>query len=347
MATMATSVTKAGGDTVTAANNNSVRLDALQLAGDYATSGGSANAYTLSIDAAIAAYATGGKYRFKANFTNTDSATLNVNSIGAKTMKKFTAGVKSNLAAGDIQNGQIVDTEYDGTDLLVVSQLAQGNDQRVTIFTAGENIDGTTTPQAVMISDGTNSRTSGRPYKADADDSTNEARSFYGFVTDNVTTGNAVAVKRGIVAGFTSLTVGSYYWVTNTAGGISTTPGTAEICVGRAISTTQIDTDDKPAGWMFISSTTNITAPSKGSTTTTTAPAIARFAVITDASAKGSVTIAKLGVTDASDANGPSNATNDIVGFGVSWSGTTLTITNRSQSGSSGNIGNLNVYYYR
>src|SRR5689334_7370671 len=47
-----------------------------------ATSGGSANAQTISYTVAPAAYVTGDLYVFKAGRTNTGATTLNINSLG-------------------------------------------------------------------------------------------------------------------------------------------------------------------------------------------------------------------------------------------------------------------------
>lgn len=118
MATNFTSATVAGGDQALASQYNNLRKDALQNGGDYATSGGAANAYILTIDAQIAAYAAGQIFKFKANFANTDAATLNVNAIGAKTIKKSNG---NDLTQNDILNGQLVTVIYDGTNLQMVS----------------------------------------------------------------------------------------------------------------------------------------------------------------------------------------------------------------------------------
>jgi hypothetical protein len=48
---------------------------------------------------------------------NTGSSTLNVNSIGALTIKK---NVSTNLAASDIAAGQIKILVYDGTNLQLI-----------------------------------------------------------------------------------------------------------------------------------------------------------------------------------------------------------------------------------
>lgn len=121
---LVTSAQKSGGDTVTAANNNAQRLDDLQMAGDYASAGGTGDALTLSLDAQIAAYATGATYKLKATASNTGAATVNINSIGAKTIKKWVAGALADLEAGDLANGLMVDLKYDGTYMQLMSPTA-------------------------------------------------------------------------------------------------------------------------------------------------------------------------------------------------------------------------------
>lgn len=69
------------------------------------TSGGSADVQTLTYAVAPAAYYNGQEFGFIAGFTNTGSATMNVNTLGAVTMKKMVAGVQTALAAGDIVAG--------------------------------------------------------------------------------------------------------------------------------------------------------------------------------------------------------------------------------------------------
>jgi type IV secretory pathway VirB9-like protein len=59
------------------------------------TTGGSSNAYTFTSDsvAAIAtSYAAGMAFAFKANHTNTGAATLNVDGVGAKNIRKGVRG---------------------------------------------------------------------------------------------------------------------------------------------------------------------------------------------------------------------------------------------------------------
>ena len=67
---------------------------------------------TGSLTPAIAAYATGNLFSFVAAATNTGAATINLNSLGAKSITKQGSTA---LGAGDIVSGQISLIEYDGT----------------------------------------------------------------------------------------------------------------------------------------------------------------------------------------------------------------------------------------
>jgi hypothetical protein len=84
----------------------------------FITSGGSANAYTLTYSVAPAAYYTGQVFSFTANFGCTGSATLNVNGLGAKTIKKDVAGTMTALSSSDIASGAKVIVSYDGADFI-------------------------------------------------------------------------------------------------------------------------------------------------------------------------------------------------------------------------------------
>jgi hypothetical protein len=83
------------------------------------TSTGSANAYVIASASPITGYYQGmPPIRFKANFTNTGSATANVNDLGAVTLKK--GGGATNLAAGDIVSGGVYTLSHDGTNFQVL-----------------------------------------------------------------------------------------------------------------------------------------------------------------------------------------------------------------------------------
>jgi hypothetical protein len=117
MSILTSSEVVAGNDAL-ATDANELRDDLILTGGDFATSTGSANDYVLALDATVDAYVTGAMYKFKANFAITGSATLNVNAIGAKTIKSSTG---QNLASGAIANGDLVTVQYDGTNLQLVA----------------------------------------------------------------------------------------------------------------------------------------------------------------------------------------------------------------------------------
>lgn len=77
------------------------------------SSTGSANAYVLTYSPAIASYINGQRWSFKANFSNTGAATVNVDTKGAIDIVKVTSAGQVALAANDIVSGQHVQLEYD------------------------------------------------------------------------------------------------------------------------------------------------------------------------------------------------------------------------------------------
>lgn len=85
----------------------------------YAADGGSTDEYAITLTPAPTAYAAGQVFMFKANTDNTGPTTLNVNSLGAKTIKK---DLNSDLETGDIKAGQMVTVMYDGTNLQLLSR---------------------------------------------------------------------------------------------------------------------------------------------------------------------------------------------------------------------------------
>jgi hypothetical protein len=81
------------------------------------------NTYRCPLVPGITSYRTGTRYSFKAFSTNTGAASLNLNGLGAKTIKKMAGAITTDLVANDIRAGQIVDVFYDGTNMQMVSQL--------------------------------------------------------------------------------------------------------------------------------------------------------------------------------------------------------------------------------
>jgi hypothetical protein len=76
------------------------------------TAGGTADAKTLTYSVAPAAYYNGQTFSFIANTTNTGAVTLNINTLGAKAVRKVLAGTPTVLAAGDMVSGARVEVAY-------------------------------------------------------------------------------------------------------------------------------------------------------------------------------------------------------------------------------------------
>ena len=85
------------------------------------TSGGAANAQTLTLAPIITAYVAGQRYSFIAGFTNTAAATLNINGVGPKSI--FNAATGAAIGAGEIVATRAYEVIYDGTQFLLLNDV--------------------------------------------------------------------------------------------------------------------------------------------------------------------------------------------------------------------------------
>ncbi|MDB5405684.1 MAG: hypothetical protein JWL84_596, partial [Rhodospirillales bacterium] len=92
-------------------------------AGAWVTVGGTGNAVTLTYPVAPAAYPQGMKLAFKATAANTGPMTVNANSLGNKNVFKKSASGPVALTGAEIQIGDLVELESDGTQLQIISSL--------------------------------------------------------------------------------------------------------------------------------------------------------------------------------------------------------------------------------
>lgn len=93
------------------------------------------NTITGSLSPAITAYVTGAYYAFKVGTTNTASTTINLNSVGAKTIKNMEG---NSLSGGELVAGNLAVLYYDGTNMQLVSAVPreiQYNAQTGTTYT--------------------------------------------------------------------------------------------------------------------------------------------------------------------------------------------------------------------
>lgn len=94
------------------------------------------NTITMTVAPVPAAYVKYQRFVFKAAATNTGSATININSLGAKTIKKRTTSGVAVLTGGEIQSGGVYAVVYDGTDMqLEEDTSAAGSSDFVKIVT--------------------------------------------------------------------------------------------------------------------------------------------------------------------------------------------------------------------
>lgn len=115
-------VLSGGGIMIQPATGKNITLDGKVNCGLDA---GANDTYVITLDPVPSAYFAGQEFKFKANTANTGAATLNVNGLGAKTIKKVAGGITTDLATSDIRAGQYVHVVYDGTNFQMLS--ASGN----------------------------------------------------------------------------------------------------------------------------------------------------------------------------------------------------------------------------
>jgi hypothetical protein len=96
----------------------------------YLTSPAGTNTMTAIASLGMSAYATGQRFFFLAPTTNTGACTLNINSIGIKSITK--SGTTA-LVAGDIVSGAIVQVVYDGAEFQILNPISTA----VSTFSAG------------------------------------------------------------------------------------------------------------------------------------------------------------------------------------------------------------------
>lgn len=79
---------------------------------------GTANSYVITFTAAPSAYEVGRPYSFMALNANTGASTVNINGLGAVSIKKE---ITENLSDGDIKAGQIITVQYDGVNMQLLN----------------------------------------------------------------------------------------------------------------------------------------------------------------------------------------------------------------------------------
>ena len=106
----------------------------------------SSNVYVATLSPAVTAYTTGMTVRLEFAAINTASATINLNSVGAKTIKDLYGNA---LIGGELTAGGIMTLIYDGTDMLI----AGDNPLRgCLVSTKGQTLTHNTVTQCAWVS---------------------------------------------------------------------------------------------------------------------------------------------------------------------------------------------------
>jgi hypothetical protein len=155
---------------------------------------------------------------------------------GAVNASTTVAGLVEIATQAEVDDG----TSIGGTGAILAAPASALTEGRLNIhrYVAGEAIDASISPQAVYLKE-----SDGKVYKATSATAAAALFSFIGFVglAQNVVMNDTVYVQTdGLVSGFTGLTVGSFYFVADTAGTISTSGGTIKYQIGRAVTTTKL-----------------------------------------------------------------------------------------------------------
>ena len=80
------------------------------------TTAGTSNAYTITSNQGISAYADGQRFSFRADRNNTGAATLNIDSRGAKALRKVSSGALVALGANDLVAKAVYDVVFVSAD---------------------------------------------------------------------------------------------------------------------------------------------------------------------------------------------------------------------------------------
>ena len=269
-----------------------------------------------------------------------NSGKINWNQIDLGTA--FTSTALATFSGGFAATGA---TTFSATSTAATSTLMVDFDVITTVM-ASTTFTGFTSPQPAYIATST-----GALNLSDANSVFDEQ--FMGFAVNNATNGQQVLLQRdGIVTGFTGLTKGSDYYVQDAVGTIGTSVGTAEIYVGRAISTTQILMDKSRAMQYLGSQSITVSGD------TAINQPLARIAVISanttnsnGANTQSDITLSLVGKTTSTIAGGAGGGAS-AYSYQTTYLWTSTSSIRTVQSCSGGGCvgqgtGSATAYYYR
>ncbi|MGD6897105.1 hypothetical protein [Bacillus infantis] len=96
-----------------------------KLHSGYATTEGTANNYIATLSPALSSYSEGVSLRIKINEDNTGASTVNVNTLGAKAIKRSNG---NDVTAGSLKTGSIYTLVYNGTNFILQGEGGETTD---------------------------------------------------------------------------------------------------------------------------------------------------------------------------------------------------------------------------
>lgn len=128
----------------------------VRTTGLYATDAGGDDTYAITVYPVPDDYEDGDEYTFKPATGNTGACTLNVNTLGAISIKKFKGSAKVELDDFDIRAGEWVRVKYDGTDFVLFSKsrLLKADPQTLTTSSTTEKTIATYSVPAGLLAPG-------------------------------------------------------------------------------------------------------------------------------------------------------------------------------------------------
>ncbi len=109
-------------DAYVASTNNQYTASIVGTAIPYAVATGTSTAYTATLASSISSLASGTYLNFLVPTSNATGVTLNINGLGAKSLKKK---VNTSLASGDLLAGQVASAVFDGTNYQILNETPQ------------------------------------------------------------------------------------------------------------------------------------------------------------------------------------------------------------------------------
>ena len=244
---------------------------------NFAVDTGTANAYVVALDASITTYTDGLQVVFRPLNDNTGSATINLNSLGAKSIRLTDSNP---ISAGDISAGAVIDVRYStatGFFHLTPNSAIYAHDAGVSATAAAASASTATTQATNAASSASSASTSASAASTSASNASTSA-STATTQAGIATTQAGLATTNGAAQVALATTQAG---IATTQAGLATTNGAAQVALATTqagIATTQASNASTSASDAASSASTATTQASNASTSATNAASSATAA---------------------------------------------------------------------